>query len=179
MTPQQAFGLYYKGDKNASIAIDQHDFFDNPTCIYLGKPAPYSGGFQPLLRPSHAVNPLPQLSQRTNPGGKTYCCGVGKAPACSGPDWSPISFDFKDDASAVSVGITIDGAANICKGESVHVSGDTVNFPNLPKNGDCLGDTIRSTGALTGDLQVSYDADKDVVVVEVDSEGVDETLGVC
>ena len=104
---------------------------------------------------------------------------MGSAPACSGPDWTPLSFAFSADASAVAVHITIDGAANACKGEAVQVDGNAVDFPNLPKKGDCLGDTIRGTGALTGDLQVAYDAAKDVVVVEVDSEGVDETLGVC
>jgi hypothetical protein len=40
LTPQQAFGAYYRGDKAAAAAIDQHTFFDNPTCHYLGKPVP-------------------------------------------------------------------------------------------------------------------------------------------
>merc|ERR1712216_404028 len=40
LTPQQAFSAYYSGDRAASIAVDQHQFFDNPSCIYLGKPAP-------------------------------------------------------------------------------------------------------------------------------------------
>ena len=115
----------------------------------------------------------------SSPGGKTYCCGVGSAPACSGPDWTPLSFAFSADARHVAVHITIDGAASACEGEAVQVDGKAVAFPNLAKKGDCLGDTVRSTGALTGDLQVSYDAGRDVVLLEVDSEGVDETLGVC
>jgi len=40
LTPQQAFGAYYRGDIAASIAIDHYAFFDNPSCHYLGKPAP-------------------------------------------------------------------------------------------------------------------------------------------
>jgi hypothetical protein len=37
LTPQQAFGAYYRGDANANIMVDQYEFFDNPTCLYLGK----------------------------------------------------------------------------------------------------------------------------------------------
>lgn len=40
LTPQQAFGAYYRGDRAAAVAIDQHDFLNNPTCHYLGKPVP-------------------------------------------------------------------------------------------------------------------------------------------
>lgn len=40
LTPQQAFGAYYRGDTAAAVAIDQHTYFDNPTCHYLGKPVP-------------------------------------------------------------------------------------------------------------------------------------------
>ena len=36
----QAFGAYYRGDRAAAVAIDQHDFLNNPTCHYLGKPVP-------------------------------------------------------------------------------------------------------------------------------------------
>jgi len=39
LTPQQAFGAYYRGDRVASSAIDQYRFFDNPSCQYLGHPA--------------------------------------------------------------------------------------------------------------------------------------------
>ena len=37
-TPQQAFGAWWKGE--AVVLIDDHKFFDNPTCVYLGKPKP-------------------------------------------------------------------------------------------------------------------------------------------
>jgi hypothetical protein len=37
-TPQQAFGAWWKGE--AVVAIDDHNFFDNPTCVYLGHPKP-------------------------------------------------------------------------------------------------------------------------------------------
>jgi hypothetical protein len=40
LTPQQAFGAWYRGDKAAGVAVDGHAFFDNPSCVYLGKPAP-------------------------------------------------------------------------------------------------------------------------------------------
>jgi hypothetical protein len=40
LTPQQAFGAYYRGDTAAAVAVDKHPFFNNPTCIYLGHPAP-------------------------------------------------------------------------------------------------------------------------------------------
>ena len=40
LTPQQAFGAFYRGDRAASVAIDKSAFFNNPHCIYLGKPAP-------------------------------------------------------------------------------------------------------------------------------------------
>ena len=38
LTPQEAFGAYYHGDTVAAVAIDKHDFFDNPSCHYLGAP---------------------------------------------------------------------------------------------------------------------------------------------
>jgi hypothetical protein len=45
-TPQQAFGAWWKGE--TVVAIDDHKFFDNPTCVYLGHvaptPAPHPGG---------------------------------------------------------------------------------------------------------------------------------------
>jgi len=49
-TPQQAFGAWWKGE--TVVAIDDHKFFDNPTCVYLGhtpqpvpgKPCAPSGG---------------------------------------------------------------------------------------------------------------------------------------
>eukprot|EP01047_Picozoa_sp_COSAG01_P016080 COSAG01_NODE_815_length_13388_cov_9.880211_11_plen_210_part_00 len=37
VTPQQAFGAWYRGEP--LVAIDPHTFFDNPTCHYLGHPA--------------------------------------------------------------------------------------------------------------------------------------------
>eukprot|EP00936_MAST-01D_sp_MAST-1D-sp1_P002677 g2677.t1 len=40
LTPQEAFGAYYRGDKGAAIAIDSYAFLDNPTCFYRGAPIP-------------------------------------------------------------------------------------------------------------------------------------------
>lgn len=40
LTPQEAFGAYYRGDAAAAVALDTHAFFDNPSCVYLGHPAP-------------------------------------------------------------------------------------------------------------------------------------------
>jgi hypothetical protein len=41
-TPQQAFGAWWKGE--TVVAIDDHKFFDNPTCVYLGHtPQPKPG----------------------------------------------------------------------------------------------------------------------------------------
>merc|ERR1711957_379470 len=40
LTPQQAFGAYYRGDRVAAVAVDEHHFFDNPGCFYLGQPVP-------------------------------------------------------------------------------------------------------------------------------------------
>ena len=40
LTPQQAFGAFYRGDKGAAVAIDGYGFFDNPSCFYRGGPAP-------------------------------------------------------------------------------------------------------------------------------------------
>merc|ERR1711957_415690 len=40
LTPQQAFGAYYRGDRVAAVAVDEHSFFDNPGCFYLGQPVP-------------------------------------------------------------------------------------------------------------------------------------------
>jgi len=42
VTPQQAFGAWWKGE--TIVAVDQHPFFDNPTCVYLGKPKPPTPG---------------------------------------------------------------------------------------------------------------------------------------
>ena len=36
MTPQQAFGAFYRGEK--VDAIDNYTFFDNPSCFYQGHP---------------------------------------------------------------------------------------------------------------------------------------------
>ena len=42
VTPQQAFGAWWKGE--TIVAIDNHTFFDNPTCVYLGHtPRPVPG----------------------------------------------------------------------------------------------------------------------------------------
>jgi len=40
LTPQQAFGAYYRGDRVAAVAVDENSFFDNPGCFYLGQPVP-------------------------------------------------------------------------------------------------------------------------------------------
>ena len=40
LTPQEAFGAYYRGDKGAAIALDSYAFLDNPTCFYRGAPIP-------------------------------------------------------------------------------------------------------------------------------------------
>jgi hypothetical protein len=41
-TPQQAFGAWWKGE--TVVAIDDHKFWDNPTCVYLGHtPQPIPG----------------------------------------------------------------------------------------------------------------------------------------
>ena len=39
LTPQMAFGQYYRGDHSQAVLIDQHNMLDNPSCIYLGHPA--------------------------------------------------------------------------------------------------------------------------------------------
>merc|ERR1712166_70576 len=45
LTPQQAFGAWYKGDDpEAGNVVDTHEFFDNPTCAYNGK-APVIPGY--------------------------------------------------------------------------------------------------------------------------------------
>jgi beta-galactosidase/beta-glucuronidase len=63
--------------------------------------------------------------------------------------------------------------------EAIAVKGGKVAFPHLASTTDCVGKVLRSTGALTGDLDVSYDAVKDTVGLEVDSEGTDATLVRC
>ena len=119
-------------------------------------------------------------SSAAKPDGKTYCCGVGSATACNGPDWMPISMSFsKAGASSANVSITIDGTAGTCAAETSSVSGSAVTFPNINDATDCLALLITNTGALPGDLVVTYDAGADTVGFEVDSEGVTETLQVC
>eukprot|EP00579_Thalassiosira_antarctica_P018921 CAMPEP_0201967870 /NCGR_PEP_ID=MMETSP0904-20121228/12425_1 /ASSEMBLY_ACC=CAM_ASM_000553 /TAXON_ID=420261 /ORGANISM="Thalassiosira antarctica, Strain CCMP982" /LENGTH=405 /DNA_ID=CAMNT_0048515419 /DNA_START=32 /DNA_END=1246 /DNA_ORIENTATION=+ len=44
LTPQQAFGAWYNGDVVAGNVTDSHEFFDNPTCAYMGK-APVIPGY--------------------------------------------------------------------------------------------------------------------------------------
>ena len=85
------------------------------------------------------------------------------------------------DAAATSavVSIAIDSKATACKAEQSAVAGTKVTFPKLASKTDCLGQMLRATGALTSDLVVTYNTAKDTLEVAVDSEGVDETLGVC
>jgi hypothetical protein len=120
------------------------------------------------------------MSSAAKPDGKTYCCSVGSATACNGPDWMPISISFsKAGASSANVSITIDGTAGACAMETSSVSGSAVAFPNINNATDCLALLITNTGALPGDLVVTYDAGADTVGFEVDSEGVTETLQAC
>jgi len=95
----------------------------------------------------------------------------------------PISISFSNaGASSANVSITIDGTAGACAAETSSVSGSAVAFPNINNATDCLALLITNTGALPGDLVVTYDpydAGADTVGFEVDSEGVTETLQVC
>lgn len=40
LTPQEAFGAYYRGDTGAAVAVDGFAFLDNPSCFYRGAPVP-------------------------------------------------------------------------------------------------------------------------------------------
>jgi hypothetical protein len=114
------------------------------------------------------------------PNGKSYCCGTGApAPDCGGPDWTPVTFTFDKAGTSVGTKVSIDGTATSCKAEGVKVVGTEVSFPSLASKTDCLGQMLRATGALTGDLKASYDPTKDKLTVEVDSEGVTANLAVC
>ena len=119
------------------------------------------------------------MAAPATPNGKTYCCGVGSGPDCGGPDWTPLNFTFGPKAATVDVAITIDSAASACAKEACVVNGTAVSFPNLASKTDCLGNVVRGTGALTGDLQVLYDPVGDTLAVNVDSEGVGAVLHVC
>ena len=79
----------------------------------------------------------------------------------------------------MDISISIDSTVSACKKEGCAVAGPTVSFPTLASTKDCLGQALRATGALTTDLAVSYDPKADSITVEVDSEGVTATLGVC
>jgi len=125
------------------------------------------------------ARPTETLQGPKLPNGKTYCCGMVGGPDCGGPDWTPINFTFALSAATVDVSLTIDSTASKCPGEPCKVANTAVNFPNLASKTDCLGEALRATGALTSDLQVSYDSTADTVTVEVDSEGVMATLQVC
>eukprot|EP01079_Euglenida_sp_SAG-EU17-18_P011745 gene11745-2139_t len=113
------------------------------------------------------------------PNGKTYCCGVGSGPDCGGPDWTPLQLVFNANATTVKVSITIDGTASSCAAEACSVNSTALEFPNLAKDSDCLGQILRGTGALTGDLQVAYDPSADSFDLSVNSEGVEATLKAC
>ena len=115
----------------------------------------------------------------SKPNGKMYGCGPGCAAACNGPDWMPIYVSFGAGASDANASITIDGTAGACTGETIKVAGSSVTFPTINGKTDCLGLLITSTGALTGDLVITYDSAADTMHFEVDSEGVTETLQGC
>ena len=80
------------------------------------------------LKVAHAASRPPPVAAAAaaKPGGKTYCCGVGTAAACNGPDWMPISIEFGPLAAAANVSITIDGAAGACTAEACTVLGSKV-----------------------------------------------------
>jgi hypothetical protein len=118
------------------------------------------------------------LAHAAPPVNQTYCCGVSPGPDCGGPDWTPIVFDFGPNGKA-QINITIDFTASTCTEELYKVNGSTIVFPTLANQTDCLGNVLRSTGALTGDLVVSFDSTQDTVTVEVDSEGVTAVLQSC
>ena len=110
---------------------------------------------------------------------KTYCCGVGTAVGCGGPDWTPIILQFNAAANSVNVTVSIDFSVSNCPAEKTAVKGTSLTFPGLASGTDCLGEMLRNTGALTGDLQASYDPMTDTVEFDVDSEGVTAMLTVC
>jgi len=86
LTPQQAFRAWYNGDVVAGNVTDSHEFFDNPTCAYMGK-APVIPGY-PIAGtaisdslPCSTSVPTAAPTAPTEPcmngvlsGNKKYCC---------------------------------------------------------------------------------------------------------
>lgn len=109
-TPQQAFGAWWKGE--TVVAIDDHKFFDNPTCVYLGHPKP-------------PTPPTPGGACKPNAAG---CCDFsGSWYIHSGPDPGPAAQwnNFSQSACTVTF------PWKHCPGGNVTgtVSGDTMDFP--------------------------------------------------
>ena len=94
-------------------------------------------------------------------------------------DWTPVSLSFNQNATLVAVSITIDGAKSHCAAEPFKFTGAAVTFPGIASKTDCLGKVLTGTGALPGDLKVTYNPAKDTLALEVDSEGVTAVMRSC
>jgi hypothetical protein len=110
-TPQQAFGAWWKGE--AVVAIDDHNFFDNPTCVYLGHPKP--------IKP-----PTPGGACKPTAAG---CCDFS-GTWYNHPTPGPVQQWHNFTQSACTVTFPW-GKRNACPGGKVTgtVSGDTMDFP--------------------------------------------------
>lgn len=114
------------------------------------------------------------------PNNKTFCCGAANAADCGSPDVTQLSFAFNKDATQADIKATFDSQKSACKAESCKFAADgAVTFPTSTKATDCLAKFIVSTGAPITDLSVSYDASKDTLEVDIDSEGLEVTLSPC
>lgn len=58
---------------------------------------------------------LAAAAPMASPFNRTFCCGVGSAAPCGGPDWTPLTFAFgpggANGTTVVHLSITIDGTA--------------------------------------------------------------------
>ena len=111
VTPQQAFGAWWKGE--IIVAIDNHTFFDNPSCIYRGHP------------PSPAP-PTPGGACKKNAGG---CCDFS-GEWCNHEDSDGIKYVFEQPAGSC----TVSGIPHCNNGT---VSGDTMSLLCCQKKHTC------------------------------------------
>jgi hypothetical protein len=59
LTPQEAFGAWYNGKGHNGVLVDKEIFPNNPSCKYLGKPAPPTPPPTPPTPPTPAPPPTP------------------------------------------------------------------------------------------------------------------------
>jgi len=103
VTPQQAFGAWWKGE--TIVAIDNHTFFDNPHCIYLGHPKP---------------KPTPHGKGACKPNAAGCCDFSGEW--CNHYDSDGIKYVFTQPIGTC----TVAGVPHCANGT---VSGDTMTIP--------------------------------------------------